>query len=103
MPSYLIDMNYDGRWVKKTADRFYFLGQPAGWLFVAMAGFYLMLLLFGVDPWLSIAGGLGYGLSSYFVIIIGAGHIKCELTTFTKERLPAIAFKIADTEIGVEE
>lgn len=75
MPSYLIDMNYDGRWVKKTADRFYFLGQPAGWLFVAMAGFYLMLLLFGVDPWLSIAGGLGYGLSSYFVIIIGAGHI----------------------------
>lgn len=34
--------------------------------------------------------------------IIGAGHIKCELTTFTKERLPAIAFKIADTEIGKE-
>ncbi|WP_294596585.1 hypothetical protein [uncultured Rikenella sp.] len=75
MPSYLIDMNYDGRWVKQAADRLYFLGQPAGWLFVAMAGFYLMLLLFGIDPWLAIAGGLGYGLSSYFVIIIGAGHI----------------------------
>lgn len=75
MPSYLIDMNYDGRWVKQTADQLYFLGKPAAWLFVAMAGFYLMLLLFGVDPWLAIAGGLGYGLSSYFVIIIGAGHI----------------------------
>ncbi len=34
--------------------------------------------------------------------IIGSGHIKCELTTLTKERLPAIAFKIADTEIGKE-
>ncbi|MCM1322761.1 MAG: single-stranded-DNA-specific exonuclease RecJ [Acetobacter sp.] len=34
--------------------------------------------------------------------IIGAGHIKCELTSFTKERLPAIAFKIADTEMGKE-
>lgn len=34
--------------------------------------------------------------------IIGAGHIKCELTTFTKEQLSAIAFKIADTEIGKE-
>lgn len=75
MPSYLINMNYDGRWVKQTADRLYFLGQPAAWIFVAMAGFYLMLLLFGVDPWLSIVGGLGYGLSSYFIIIIGAGHI----------------------------
>lgn len=75
MPSYLINMNYDGRWVKNVADRFYILGQPASWIFITMAGFYLMLLLFGVDPWLSIVGGLGYGLSSYFVIIIGAGHI----------------------------
>lgn len=75
MPSYLINMNYDGRWVKQAADHLYFLGQPAAWIFIAMAGFYLMLLMFGVDPWLAIVGGLGYGLSSYFIIIIGAGHI----------------------------
>lgn len=75
MPSYLIHMNYDGRWVKQAADHLYFLGQPAAWIFIAMAGFYLMLLMFGVDPWLAIVGGLGYGLSSYFIIIIGAGHI----------------------------
>lgn len=75
MPSYLINMNYDGRWVKNVADHLYILGQPASWIFISMAGFYLMLLLFGVDPWLSMVGGLGYGLSSYFVIIIGAGHI----------------------------
>lgn len=75
MPSYLIDMDYDGRWVKNVADHTYILGQPAAWIFIAMAGFYLMLLLFGVNPWLSIVGGVAYGLSSYFVIIIGAGHI----------------------------
>lgn len=34
--------------------------------------------------------------------IIGAGHIKCELTNFTNERLSAIAFKIADTQMGKE-
>jgi len=34
--------------------------------------------------------------------VIGAGHIKCELTGLTKERLSAIAFKIADTDIGKE-
>lgn len=75
MPSYLINMNYDGRWVKNVADHLYILGQPASWIFIAMAGFYLMLLMFGVNPWLSMVGGLGYGLSSYFIIIIGAGHI----------------------------
>ena len=75
MPAYLIDMNYDGRLVKHTGDMFYFLGKPAGFYFVLMAGFYLMLLIFGVDPWIAIAGALGYGLSSYFIIIFEAGHI----------------------------
>lgn len=32
--------------------------------------------------------------------IIGQGHIKCELTDLTTNRLNAIAFKIADTEMG---
>lgn len=75
MPAYLIDMNYDGRWVKSLADSSYILGQPASWLFIAMSGFYLMLLMFGVNPWLGIIGGIAYGFSSYFVIIIIAGHI----------------------------
>ena len=38
-------------------------------------GFFLMLLCFGVNPWLSIAGALALSLSSYFYLIIPAGHI----------------------------
>lgn len=34
--------------------------------------------------------------------IIGSGHIKCELTGLGGTRIPAIAFKIADTNIGKE-
>lgn len=34
--------------------------------------------------------------------IIGSGHVKCELTGLAKNKLSAIAFKIADTEIGKE-
>ena len=34
--------------------------------------------------------------------IIGSGHIKCELTSITSQKLPAIAFKVADTSIGKE-
>ena len=76
MPAYLIDMDYEGRWVKSSTDFIYdILGKPASFLFIAMAAFYLMLVLMGVNPYLAIAGGLGYGLSTYFPIIIEAGHI----------------------------
>lgn len=34
--------------------------------------------------------------------IIGSGHVKCELKTLTGERLSAIAFKVADTNMGKE-
>lgn len=75
MPAYLINMNYEGRWIKNIADQTYIIGQPASFLFIAMASFYLMLLMFGVNPWLGIIGGLAYGLSTYFPIIIEAGHV----------------------------
>lgn len=75
MPAYLIDMNYDGRLLKEASDVFYFLGRPAAYYFILMAGFYFMLLCFGVNPWLAIVGSVGYGLSSYFFIIYEAGHI----------------------------
>lgn len=75
MPAYLIDMDYDGRYVKSIADQFYFIGKPAAYYFILMAGFYFMLLCFGVSPYLAIVGSIAYGLSTYFVIIYEAGHI----------------------------
>jgi len=36
--------------------------------------FFLMLLCFGINPWLSIAGAIAISLSSYFLVIIAAGH-----------------------------
>lgn len=75
MPAYLINMNYDGRYIKELSSIFYFLDQPAAFLWIAMASFYLMLCLMGVSPWVAIVGGIGYGLSAYFPQIIAAGHI----------------------------
>ena len=34
-----------------------------------------MLLIFGINPWIGIVAALAYGLSTYFLLIIGAGHI----------------------------
>jgi hypothetical protein len=49
--------------------------RPANHIFLYMVGFYIALLLFGVSPWTSIAGAFAYAFSTYFIIIIDAGHI----------------------------
>ena len=49
--------------------------NPFGLVFAYFVGFFIMLLCFGVNPWLSIIGALAVGMSSYFFIIIPAGHV----------------------------
>lgn len=75
MPSYLISMNYDGRLMLDVSQWLMFLGDPSAYFFVAMLAFFFMLLCFGVNPWLAIIGAFGYGLSTYFYLIINVGHI----------------------------
>lgn len=50
------------------------LPHPINYLFLYMIGFYILLLCMKVDPWLAMAGAIAYGFSSYFFIIMGAGH-----------------------------
>lgn len=57
-----------------------FLGRQndVGVLFLYLLGFYIALVALGVNPWLALLGGLAFGLGSYNIIIIEAGHItKC--------------------------
>lgn len=75
MPAYLIS-------VKVRTNIFLYVNKvlqigerPASYLFVCLLGFYIALLLFGVNPWLSMAGAIAYGFSSYFFIILAAGHM----------------------------
>jgi hypothetical protein len=49
--------------------------RPVALLFYYLVGFYILLLVFKVNPWLSMGGAAAFGLSSYFFIIIAAGHI----------------------------
>jgi hypothetical protein len=74
MPSYLISTEYPGNLFKHVDIALRSPGMPVSVLLLSMAGFYLMLLLFGVNPWLSIAGSVGYGLSSFMFQVIAAGH-----------------------------
>lgn len=51
------------------------LQRNIGVLFLYLIGFYIALLAFGLSPWLALIGALGFGLGSYNLIIIEAGHI----------------------------
>jgi hypothetical protein len=74
MPAYLISTKYPGNLFKYVDTTLRIFGMPVSVLFLAMAGFYILLLLFGVDPWIAIVGSLAYGLSSFLFQIIAAGH-----------------------------
>jgi len=74
MPAYLISVKFPGNLLKHADTVLRVFKMPVSVLFLSMAGFYLLLLMLGVNPWLSIAGAIGYGLSSFFFQILAAGH-----------------------------
>ena len=76
MPAYLINVSFPTKIAKvhKILNMFD-EKRPASFLFLYLFGFYIALLIFKVDPWLSIIGSVAYAFSSYFFIIIDAGHI----------------------------
>ena len=74
MPAYQISTVYTSNIFTYIIFALNFALRPANYLFLYLIGFYIMLLAFRVDPWLAIAGALAFGFSSYFLIILEAGH-----------------------------
>lgn len=76
MPAYLINVAYPAQAVKRTVGQVVkIIDTPAAFVFFAMAAMWVMLLIFGINPWVGIVAALAYGLSTYFLLIIGAGHV----------------------------
>lgn len=74
MPAFLISTKYPGNIIKYADTVLRQYGMPVSVLFVSLLGFYILLLMFGVNPWLAIAGAFAYGFTSYFFQILAAGH-----------------------------
>ncbi len=74
MPAYLISTKYPGNLFKALDVALRAYKVPVAAVFLAMTGFYILLLAFGVNPWLAITGSLAYGLSSFLFQILAAGH-----------------------------
>ena len=77
MPTYQISPSYDSsrplQWVQKAYQLF--LPQYVQLTFILMLGFYILLRAFGLSVWLSTLGAILWAFSSYFFILISAGHI----------------------------
>ena len=76
MPAYQINIKYPAQIIKRTVDWVQSLfTAPASMVFFAMLSAFVMALLMGMSAWVGLIVGLAYGLSTYFFLIIGAGHI----------------------------
>lgn len=76
MPAYLIDMEHPTQYVKQSVGSVVkLIDGPMNMIFFAMLFMMLAVVLMGVNPWIGIIAGLAYGLSTYFFLIIDAGHI----------------------------
>ncbi len=74
MPAYQISVRYKGNLVRPIMYFFQGFRIPVAALFLALLGFYILLIVYGVNPWLAIPGSIAFAFCSYNFIIIAAGH-----------------------------
>ena len=77
MPTYQMAPSYDSTDLLKGVESFYHLYLPTyvWYVFVMLLGFYILLRAFNFKVWMSALGAIVWAFSSYFFIIIAAGHI----------------------------
>ena len=77
MPTYQMSPSYDSTDLLKGVEKLYHLYLPTYvWLvFVMLLGFYILLRAFDFKVWMAGLGAIVWAFSSYFFIIIAAGHI----------------------------
>ena len=77
MPTYQMAPSYDSQQVLSEVGKFYHLWLPENvwYVFAYLLGFYILLRAFDFRRELAVLGSIIWAFSSYFFIIIAAGHI----------------------------
>lgn len=77
MPTFQISPSYPSNSLFAWINGLYglWLPEPSDLLFMMMFGFLIMLYCMGMRWPVALVGAVAWGLSTYFVIIIGAGHL----------------------------
>lgn len=84
MPAYLINVEWGNKIIGNLKTVLALsLPHPIANIFLAFVCYYILLLSFKIRPYLAIGGAIAFGLSSYMIIGLSAGH---------NARIGAIAF-----------
>lgn len=77
MPTFQISPSYPSNALFDWLNEVYGLGlpSPSNLLFMMMMGFFILLVALRFRWYYALTGAMAWGFSSYFIIIIGAGHI----------------------------
>ena len=77
MPTYQMSPSYSSTDKLSTLESIYRLGLPtvASYVFMMLLGFYILMRAFDFRVWMSALGAILWAFSSYYFIIIQAGHI----------------------------
>ncbi len=77
MPTYQLAPSYESSRMLNYVQNVYSLFLPTyvWYVFVMLLGFYILLRAFNFKVWMSALGAIVWAFSSYFFIIIAAGHI----------------------------
>lgn len=77
MPTYQMSPSYPSTDALAQVEAVYQLGLPtvAGYVFMMLLGFYILLRAFDFRAWMAALGAVLWAFSSYYFIIIAAGHI----------------------------
>lgn len=77
MPTYQMSPSYDSTDTLSWLEKVYQLGLPdvASYVFMMLLGFYILLRAFNFRVWMAALGAVLWAFSSYYFIIIAAGHI----------------------------
>jgi len=76
MPTYQIGLIHQAN-LLRYVDKVFRFGMPHGvdQAFYYFIGFYILMLCLRIKPWLAIVGSIAFAYSSYFYIILEAGHM----------------------------
>ena len=74
MPAYQISVKYKGNLIKPFLNSLQSFRFPVAAIFLMLLGFYILLIVYGVNPWLAIPGAIAFAFCSYNFILIAAGH-----------------------------
>lgn len=75
MPAYQISVKNSNNYLNYVQQSLsLFISRPAGYFITGMIGFYVLMLLLGVSPWLSFLGAIMFGFTTNNFALFEAGH-----------------------------